>query len=315
MDKKSYRLSTEQLRSIYDDSVYPTTLAGLPQIPTPKFVIICAQPGAGKSGLSNRIRSAFVKASAKAAHIDVDDLRKYHARLSEIMAEDPVGMGDHTHADMGVWKGYLLQDARSASNNTVLEITLQSADNTKVEIERFQKDGFGVELHAMAVHEHVSRLGIFKRFEDAVAITGALPRYVAVDYHDAAYHAMPRNVDDLERSFALNLVTVNTRGGDIVYSRTEQEGNPEAMKSILLERNRSWSAADRSAHITEWESIVKQVKGRSLGDMKTVEYLADLHKAVLLATGEPVIHVPAHAIEQDVENIIRRAVNSRALGL
>lgn len=302
------------MTSIYNNIIGPRYLAGLPSVLNPRFVIICAQPGAGKSAVSKKIRSEFEKAFQDAAHVDPDLLRQYHTRLEEIKMEDPVRMGNHTHEDVSVWKGFLLVDSRNAHNNVVTEITLQSAKNTKQEIERFQQAGYGVELHAMAVHEDISRLGIFQRFEGEVARPNGMPRFVSMEYHDAAYHAMPRNVDDIERNFSINLVTVNTRSGDIVYKRAGQEGEPEAMKSILLERNRSWTAEDRATHISDWEKVVKQVKARPSDILKPDFYLGDLRQAILMATGQPIIQVPSHAIEQDVEIILQKAL-VRTLGL
>lgn len=314
MEPKSYRLSEEQLTSIYNDRISPRFLGGLPSVPNPRFVIICAQPGAGKSAVSMRIRREFAQAFETAAHVDADLMREYHARLAEIKREDPVRMGDHTHEDASVWKGFLLTDARNASNNIVTEITLKSADNTKKEIEKFQQSGYGIELHAMAVHEDISRLGIFQRFEKEAKRSNGNPRYVPMKYHDTAYHALPRNIDDLERGFSLNLVTVNTRGGDIVYKRSEQDGEPEAMKSILLERSRSWSGEDRSSHLSDWQKVVEDMKSRPAGLLKPDFYVADLRQAVLMAVGQPFIQIPAHTIEQDVEHVIRQAVNARRLG-
>jgi hypothetical protein len=311
LEPKSYRLSERQLTSIYKEEIYPRFLEGLPSASNPCFVIICAQPGAGKSAISKRIRSKFAQAFARAAHIDPDLLREYHARLPEIKQEDPVRMGDHTHEDASIWKGYLLNDARDASNNVVTEISLTSADNTKREIEKYRNAGYSIQLHAVAVHEDISRLGIFNRFEKEAQRPNGTPRFVRMAYHDAAYHALPRNVDDLERNFGLNLVTVNARGGDVVYKRIEQAGEPGAMKAILLERNRSWSAEDRTTHLSDWQKVIEKVKARPSRNLKPGFYLADLHQAVLKATGQPIIKVPTHAIEQDVENVIKRAVNSR----
>lgn len=314
-EPKSYRLSEEQLTSIYNTRISPRFLENIPSVPNPCFVIICAQPGAGKSAVSMRIRNAFAQAFGNAAHIDPDLMREYHARLAEIRREDPVRMGDHTHEDVSVWKGYLLNDARNARNNVVTEISLNSTDNTKQQIEKYQKAGYAIELHALAVHEDISRLGIFQRFEKEVNRPNGNPRYVPMHYHDAAYHALPRNVDEVERSFALNLVTVNTRSGDIVYKRSEQEGEPEAMKAILLERSRSWSGEDRAMHLSDWQKVVERVRTRPAGLLKPDFYLADLHRAVLSAAKQPIVKIPPHAIEQDIEKTIRRTANASTLGL
>ncbi len=316
MDPKSYPLSGEQLRSIYKQRILPEYKEGMPSVLSPRFVIICAQPGAGKSGLSTRLRDAFIASAQEAVHVDVDDMRRFHARLKEIVAEDAIHMGEHTNHTVNIWKGFLLDDTRADSNNVILEITLRSADAAKSEIEKFQKDGYGIELHAMAVHQHVSRLGVFQRFERAITSTNKdTPRYVPLSFHDAAYHALPRNVNDIERNFSLNLVTVNTRSGDVVYRRSEQEGVPAAMEAILLERSRSWTAEDRSSHISEWNKIVESVRGRPRGQLKDTGYLKDLRTAVSEAVGQPVIHVPSRAIEQDIEDIIRKVVNARGFGI
>jgi S1-C subfamily serine protease len=37
-----------------------------------------------------------------------------------------------------------------------------------------------------------------------------------MSFHDAAYHTLPRKVDDIERNFALSLVTVNIAQHDVV---------------------------------------------------------------------------------------------------
>src|SRR5690606_3751637 len=112
-------------------------------------------------------------------------------RLAEIEKDDPVRMGDHTHEDASVWKGFLLENARNASNNVVTEVTLASTLNTKREIQNFQTKGYSIQLHAMAVHENVSRIGILSRFERAIIAATGSPRYVSMDYHDAAYQALP----------------------------------------------------------------------------------------------------------------------------
>lgn len=268
---------------------------------TPTFVIICAQPGAGKSGLSLSLRERFMKASGKALHADVDELRRFHPDLNQIVSEDPMHMGTHTHEDSGIWKGFLLRDASDAHSNVIMEITLKSADNTKREIERFQQEGYAVELHAMAVHENISRLGVISRFEDAIKRVGEIPRYVPIEYHDDAYNALPRNVDDIERSCALNLVTVNTRAGHVSYSRTGQEGKPLAMQSIITERSKSWTAEEREKNLQRWDQVIAMVETRPSGLLKPSFYLADVQKAYLLAKATPAIVIQAPTVEQDLE--------------
>lgn len=268
------------MKAIYDKKIYSEYNQGAFSTVFPRLVIVCAQPGAGKSRVSKRLRTAFIEAFAKAVHNDVDDMRRFHPRLNQILAEDPMQMGTHTHEDVSIWKGWLLDDSRKSHKNVVLEISLKTADNTKREIERFQREGFGVELHVMAVNENVSRLGIFQRFERAVRVVKGAPRYVPLDLHDDAYYALPRNVDDIERNCGLNLVTVNNRAGDIIYERKEQIGRAQAMEAILLERNRAWLPEEVAEHFDGWKKVIKAIQERPDGLLKPAFYLSDLQHAV-----------------------------------
>lgn len=300
MTNKSYQTSGRRLKTIYDSQIFPLYNQDVFSTVSPKFVIVCAQPGAGKSRVSKRLRSAFIEAFAKAVHNDIDDMRRFHPRLNEILAEDPMRMGSHTQEDMSVWKGWLLSDSRASHKNVVLEISLKTADNTKKEIERFQSEGYGVELHVMAVNENISRLGIFQRFERAAKSENEAPRYVPPELHDDAYHALPRNVDDIERNCGLNLVTVNNRAGDIVYERREQLGRPMAMEAILLERNRAWLVEEAKEYFNAWKKVITAVQARPDDALKPAFYLADMQKAFTLGRSYPQVAIQTPATEQDL---------------
>ncbi len=301
---KSYRTSGRRLKTIYDKKVYPEYNQDTFSTVSPRFIIVCAQPGAGKSRVSNRLRAALTEAFARAVHNDVDDMRRFHPRLNEILAEDPMKMGTHTHEDVSVWKGWLLDDSRVSRKNVVLEISLKTADNTKREIERFQREGYEVELHAMAVNENISRLGIFQRFERAIISSTDAPRYVPLDLHDDGYHALPRNVDDIEQNCDLDLVTVNNRAGDIIYERKNQAGRAQAMEAILLERNRAWIAGETKEYFDSWKKVIKAIQARPDGALKPAFYLSDLQKAVRQAYGGSHIVIGQAAVEQDLYPVI-----------
>jgi hypothetical protein len=225
-------------------------------------------------------------------------------------------MGDHTHEDASVWKGFLLENARNASNNVVTEVTLASTSNTKREIHNFQTKGYGIQLHAMAVHENVSRIGILSRFERAIIAATGSPRYVSMDYHDAAYQALPLSVNELEQSFSFELVTVNNRAGDILYSRADQKGAVGAMDAILLERNRAWTKEEKSELIKGWDSVVKSINARPDGSLKPDFYLADVERAYMQAFHVPIIKIPSVAQEQDLgmPKMVYQAFSGRHFG-
>ncbi len=306
------------MRRVYNDTIFELYAKGHPSVTFPRFVIIGAQPGAGKSGVSKRLREEFIKAAAAAVHVDIDELRQFHPHIDAIRRDDPMNMGGHTHQDAGEWTGFLLHDAKSVKNNIIFEVTLGNINWIEPEIKAFQRDGYSVDMHVMAVHESISRYSLFKRFEDAIRqnVRENPPRFVPVAYHDEACKNLPDNVDHLERRCTLGIVTVNNRAGTILYRRDDGIGNPGAKDAILLERSRAWTKEETATHIRDWQDIIKTAEARPDDALKPAFYLAALQEAALMAVQYPQINVPAPAQEQDLlPNIDADKKDAKPLGL
>lgn len=176
-NQTSYKALDGEIPLVYK-TIFKKFAANHPSLKYPRFVILGAQPGAGKSFLSRRLKEDFGKA-AKPVHVDIDALREYHPNADRILSEDPMNFGTHTHEDSGTWTMYLLKDAQLNRNNILYEVSLRSAEWTKSEIDTFKAEKYAVDMHVMAVHEHVSRMSIFQRFEDAIS-KNRNPRFVPI---------------------------------------------------------------------------------------------------------------------------------------
>lgn len=305
---KSYPISGDELASVYLNQVYKRYIENKPALLFPRFVILGGQPGAGKSVTADKLLEEFKKAALDPVHVDIDRLRVHHPRLEEITNTDPMNMGLHTHEVAGELSGFILEDAKAIKNNILFEVTLGNVDWLQNEIGLFQKDGYAVDLHVMAVHESISRLGLFQRFEKAVIANKASdpPRLVPVSYHDNAYKALPDNVDRLERNCNLSIVSVNNRKGTILYERENQIGLPGAKQAILLERERAWTNEERTQHLKDWANVLREAHARPADEkLKPDFYIATLEKAAMMAMGYPQITLSLPASEQDLSrNII-----------
>lgn len=206
-----------------------------------------------------------------------------------------------THTEASTLTGFILQDAKAIKNNIIFEVTLGNIDWIAPEIEKFKTDGYSVDMHVMAVHESLSRLGLFQRFEKSIALDDPNdpPRLVPVSYHDQAYQALPDNVEKLELNSPLDIVTVNSRSGTILYRRDNQDGAPNAKAAIILERSRAWLQEERLQHLKDWQDVLKTATSRSEGPLKPAFYIAAIRQAALLAAGYPHITLSAPAAEQD----------------
>jgi hypothetical protein len=136
---ESYNLSQEDIDSVYK-TIFQKFAANHPSLEFPRFVILGAQPGAGKSVFSRKLKREFEQA-AKPVHIDIDALRELHPYAERILHEDPLNFGGHTHADSGIWTAYLLRDAKMSKKSILYEASLRSAEWSKSEIEAFKADG------------------------------------------------------------------------------------------------------------------------------------------------------------------------------
>lgn len=295
----SYDVSQGEMQSIYK-TIFARYAQNYPSIQFPRIAILGGQPAAGKSSVAKRIMPSFSSA-AMPVHIDLDELRQFHPQYQTIYNTDPLNMGTHTHSAAGEWTVMLLHDAKTAKNDILYEITLRSVDWTKLEIERFKDDGYAVDLHVLAVHESISRLGLFQRFENAVK-EGKVPRFVPLAVHDAAYQNLPGNVDYLENTCFLDTVTVNNRKGDILYNREDQQGDPAAMKAILDERNRAWTLMESLEHQHDWETVITMAANRPDGPLKDPTYMTEIQQSALLMLQYPQIRLPKPAEEQDLAN-------------
>lgn len=233
-----------------------------------------------------------------AVHVDVDALRPYHEKFDEIMRDAPMKMDDHTGYEVWVWKGYLLNDAHSAKNNVVMEVTLRTVDQTRDQINFFKKEGYAVDMHVLAVHESISRLAIFQRFEGMIE-RGETPRRVDLDFHDQACAALPGNIREIEHQCALDLAAVHNREGRILYARRGQSGDARGEQAILLERERAWSSVESLQHITDWRNVAVKAQKRPAGPLKAAFYMTELQQAIMQGISHPQLQLPIPAIEQD----------------
>lgn len=294
----SYKLSNSDVLSVYQ-TIFQRFAQGYPASEFPRFVILGAQPGAGKSVLSTRLKNEFGNAG-QPVHIDIDALREYHPLKDKILTEDLLNFGAHTHADSGLWTGFLLRDAQFIRSNILYEVSLRSPEWTKTEIDAFKTEGYAVDMHVLAVNENVSRLGIFQRFESAIE-KGEIPRFVPIEFHDHSYNVLPGSVSFLENNTDLNLAIVHSRQGQRLYERRGNAGEAMAVDALIMERSRAWTNQEKTEHMMLWSDVVKKVLARSSDVLKTDKYMEVVIQSMRIAASYTGIDVPASVIEQDTK--------------
>jgi|GEM_PF-2702853 len=229
----------------------------VPEAAEPKVIILAGQPGAGKSGLKAQAMRDF-PADEPPVEIDIDELRNSHDDYERLSLEDDRTAANHVQHDAGRWGDALIEDARDGRRNIIIDGTLKSPDKAQDLCERFNKAGYQVEVHAMAVRFEDSQLGIHKRYHDAKA-NDEPGRWVPMEIHDAAYTGMEKSLDRLKESDSVAQIEVHgrpldgTRGTRLLSEGAPGVGDP--VSALNSERERPRTPVEQLSYDSDMRAV------------------------------------------------------------
>ena len=139
-----------------------------PEAKQPKVIILAGHPGAGKSGLRNNALLDFPEDEPPII-VDIDRLRESHPEYQDLLAKqkkekDYRSAASDVQYDASNWGKELIANAREGRRNLIIDGTLKSSDKAEELCKRFKRDGYHVEVHAIAVHYEDSWLSVEKRY-------------------------------------------------------------------------------------------------------------------------------------------------------
>lgn len=205
-------------------------------------------------------------------HIDIDETRPYNQRLDEMFADDPFATAYYSNADSWWLTKRLLDDSKATRNNVIYETTPRSVGDIEEIIKGFQSERYAVDLHALAVNSKSIILGIHQRFE-AQLMSAVTARWTPIDFHDDAYAVFPKNVAHLERAAGLEIVSLYSRSGEVLYCNDKDPTKRVAQEIIERERGRIWTPNEKEKHLTGWQKVAAQIERRPAGKAKPDWYV------------------------------------------
>lgn len=246
---------TKQLSTaIYESRIAPSLFEGVTSSRNPVLHVILAEPGAGAS----MIRIALMKSHADkngAVVLVHRMLEHFHPSASAADAGTSV-------VDSAEWIKRGLRDARGARMNVILESRPTEARVLLRQVDGFRKDGYGVEVHAMAVPLEDSWRGIRHRNEFARRLRAVSS--VSRDSLEREFTAMPNCVRRLEHG--ANRVVVYRRNGEVVYENRrvgeELQFAEVGDRAVTQERDRDLTADEFQTRVVELSSIHEMVVAR-----------------------------------------------------
>lgn len=156
----------------------------------PTVLFLAGQPGAGKSQAQDALRAQFGLDGDGIAVIDADDFRRFDPIYRRMIRIDPRAAATARQPVAAYWADKAMWHAAASRWSAVISCTLGTLTSAQDRVGRFLDSGYRVIVAMAATHEALSRIGILRRFYDALHDPSAAPRFVPADVHNECYRGL-----------------------------------------------------------------------------------------------------------------------------
>lgn len=223
----------------------------------PVVVFLSGQPGSGKSSLAAYYGKQFNEAGDGIVTINSDELREYHPEYAVLQRANPDYASFLVNPDTRAWQHKLIKVAIAQRRHTLLDGTLGGPVEPILEtMQQFRQAGYVIWVGIMAVPAYQSRLGIYQRYEDQLALKGS-GRWVGMATHDRVFEEIPQNLDLFQQQSVVDQIQLYARpkGAEppaLLYDNHRATGQrqPDPMILTVLRKNRNqWlTKIERAEH-------------------------------------------------------------------
>lgn len=176
-------------------------------VENPRAIIDIAPPASGKTGLNGYGIEQFVDHNV--VIINSDELKPFHPQIDEIARLYPQYYTKVTDQESNTWTSYLFDTALREGYNIIFEGTGRNSRILNTIKDKMQ--GYEVIVRGMAVNDLNCLMSIIERYEGQVQTKG-WGRLVTLDHFYETYEAMPKTIDEIEKSGLANSVEIFKRG-------------------------------------------------------------------------------------------------------
>ena len=203
---KRYKLSDEQHNRIGQE-IIRLMLYDKHPVKKPKAIIDIAPPASGKTGLNGYGENQFVDHNVVV--VNSDTLKPFHPKIDEIARLYPQYYTKVTDQESNTWTSDLFDTALREGYNVIFEGTGRNARILDTIKNKMQ--GYEVIVRGMAVSDLNCLMSIIERYAGQVQTKG-WGRLVTLDHFYETYEAMPKTIDEIEKSGLADIVEIFKRG-------------------------------------------------------------------------------------------------------
>lgn len=158
-------------------------------VPHPKAHMVCAQPGAGKTGLISQF-------AGNAAFINGDEYRRYYPEYRKLYKEIGNLIVEETKCFAAKMTEALIDELSRKSLNLIIEGTLRTVEAPEKTRTVLEDRGYEVELDVLMVKPEISYLRTLKRYAE-MKEAGTVPRMTSKGHHDLVVRGLVQNLSYL----------------------------------------------------------------------------------------------------------------------
>lgn len=248
---------------------------------SPIAMIIAGQPGGGKGGVEAYLKE---KIDRNSITIDPDTMRDFHPDQKRLQKENDKTAANYTHEDASRWAEMLRDIAIENKRNIIIDGTLKSPDKAEALCKMLKEKGYKIEIHAIAVNELQSKLGVVARYEASKNRDG-YGRWVPESVHDDAYNGVLKSLEVIEEKKLADAICVHTRDDKNIYeNRLNEEGkysqeNPHVVEKIIQQRAKEFSQETKEQMKDSIDKTMYLMNKRNASQVDK-NYLFDLSSAI-----------------------------------
>ncbi|MCY7357116.1 MAG: zeta toxin family protein, partial [Rudanella sp.] len=164
--QQTYLLSETENQLIFLQDILPDAFDETSQTFSPKAIFLGGQSGSGKSDLALAMQQSFSEVEGVVI-VNSDALREYHPNFLWLQKNNPDQASFLVNPDTFKWQQKLIAATVESGRNLILDGTL-GGDSAPIlqTMKQLKTSGYSVQLSILAVPARLSRLGIYKHYED-----------------------------------------------------------------------------------------------------------------------------------------------------
>ena len=252
----------------------------------PKAIILCGQPGSGRSLEIPIIMQEFSESGA--------------VLLDEGQRQDQPQS--------------LFEEALHGEKNLVIKATLPNRGLLK----KLREEGYTTSVYVVSAHERESLLSQYQKYEGQLATRGIGDKPNLAE-HNEIYMKLPETLQRIEEEGLIDEIVIRDRKGNEKYRNHQTNGRwenkLESSQALEVSRNRAWTEEEIAKYQEDWQKVIRSMyaRGASPTEIDEAERVRS-HCVKSIRTYPPEKIAEMNKVEEnEIESAVSLLKNPRSL--